>query len=486
MKTLAVPNAVETHISNIFFTADRAYKLLKPVKTGFLDHTVAAQRIWATEQELELNRRLAPDVYLGLSNLIEHGEVVDKLLIMRRLPAERRLSNLVNDAKFDDHLRAIARLVARFHAGLTPIVTRTALGSALGLRNFWESSCAEIAPWVDILIDREEFEEVRNLAASYLDHHASLFEARRDDGQIRDVHGDLTADDIFCLDDGPRILDCLAFNAEYRISDVLADIAFLVMDVERLAGRAAAQRLMRWYCEFTNEHHPASLAHHYVAYRAHVRAKVAVLQHGQGNLHAGELATAYHSQAIEHLLRARSTLLLLGGGPGTGKTTLANALGDRLNWSTIDSDTVRKDLRGIDHDDHAVHLHPDLYSDRATDATYAEMLQHTRILLEAGESVIVDATWAHRTFREVARRVADLSGAQCLEIECVIDPSIAKSRIRRRVLDGSDPSDATPELVDLLLQRDAWPEATTINTEMDINDAVDALIASTINHAAWA
>jgi uncharacterized protein len=473
-------DVVETHISTVFFTPDRAYKLLKPITTGFLDHADRDRRIWATEQEVALNRRLAPDVYLGLGDLIENGELVDRVVIMRRLPADRRLSSLVGDPGFDDHLRSIARLVATFHAGLPPVVAPVPLGTAEGLSVFWASSCDDIEPAVGRIIDRDEFDEVRDLAFGYLGHHAAVFERRREQGWIRDGHGDLIADDIFMLDDGPRILDCLAFDADYRTSDVLADIAFLVMDVERLAGRAAAERLMASYREFTNEHHPGSLAHHYVAYRAHVRAKVAVIQHAQGHRDAAELARRYHAQALEHLRRARTTLVLVGGGPGTGKTTLANVLADRLNWSTVDSDTIRKDLRRIDHDDHRVEDHPNLYSDDTTDATYDQMLRHARLTLAAGESVIIDATWTRARHRDAARRVASEVGAVCVELECRLDPDLAKSRIERRRLETSDASDATPEIVDLLATRDPWPTALVVDTRPSPAEAVDSVIAATL------
>src|SRR6187402_3842244 len=128
--------------------------------------------------------------------------------------------------------------------------------------------------------------------SSYAQIALSLFDNRRRAGLVRDGHGDLIADDIFVMDDGPRILDCLAFDDAYRVSDVLADVAFLVMDVERLAGREPARRLLQAYCTYSNEHHPSSLAHHYVAYRAHVRAKVATMRWNQGDPTALDSARA--------------------------------------------------------------------------------------------------------------------------------------------------------------------------------------------------
>jgi len=473
------PMVVETHISTLFFAGDRVYKLFKPVQTGFLDHRDVEARVAAVTTELESNRRFAPDVYLGTSDIAEYGELVDRMLIMRRLPTDRRLSALVDDVGFDDHLVRVARAVAVLHAQLPPVLDPVPLASAAGLWSFWESSCAEIAPSIDDVIAAAEFEQVHDLARDYLRHHESLFEARRRDGFVRDGHGDLIADDIFMLDDGPRILDCLAFDPAYRTADVLADVAFLVMDIEHLAGAARAARLMRAYCQFDDEHHSGSLAHHYVAYRAHVRAKVAVLRHRQGDPGSAGLARAFHRQALDHLVRGQPHLVLVGGAPGTGKTTLTEALADALNWSTLDSDTLRKDLKGIDHGDHRVDLHVDLYDEEATEATYSCLVRHAGALLAAGESVVLDATWARAPHRELARALASQHGATMIEIECVLDPGIAADRVEDRRERADDVSDATAEIARrLAAARDPWPSARRIDTREPPDTAVEGILRS--------
>jgi aminoglycoside phosphotransferase family enzyme/predicted kinase len=460
---------LETHISTLFFTPDRVYKLLKPLRTGFLDHSTSARRLAAAHAELVLNRRLTPDVYLGEADVHEGAELVDRMIVMRRLPDERRLSMLIDADDFGSHLDALARAVAAFHARQPPVFENVPLATAEGLAGFWISSCNDMRPMVGAVLEATAFEEVSQLATRYLEHHGPLFDDRRRSGFVRDGHGDLIAEDIFMLPDGPRILDCLAFDDSYRISDVLADIAFLVMDIERLAGRAPAQRLLRSYCTYSNEHHPSSLAHHYVAYRAHVRAKVATLRWSQGDSAAAEFARMHHAQALDHLRRARPTVLLLGGGPGTGKTTLSGKLAESLGWLTIDSDTLRKDLQRVDHDDHAVASHPDLYSTTATETTYRELLRHGAQVLRAGESVILDATWARRDHRNLAAAMAHQEGARLIEIECVVDHDIARQRILQRQDARVDASDATPDLVGLA--RDPWPSATCI----DAGDQVDTV-----------
>ncbi len=461
------PIVLETHISTVFLSGDRAYKLLKPVTTGFLDHAPTEARLEAIERELELNRRLAPDVYLGTADIVEFGELVDRMLVMRRLPQHRRLSLLVATPGFDDHLRAVTRAVAAFHSGLEPRRgedAAMATGAAVG--DHWESSFADIEPFVGPVIDPAEFESVRRMARDYVTTSAGVFDRRIEQGYVRDGHGDLTAEDIFCLDDGPRIIDCLAFSPELRISDVLADVAFLAMDIHRLAGAEAARRLMAWYGEFTNEHHPPSLAHFYVAYRAHVRAKIECLRYGQGVPGAADAARRYHHLAAHHLDRAKIRLVLVGGGPGTGKSTVARGIADRTGWSLLDSDELRKDLAGVDHLHHDVAEPGEgIYRPEMTDQVYRVLLEHAAVLLEEGRSVILDASWTSATHRTQALEVAQRLGVELVEVQCRLAPGVARERVARRLGQGSDPSDATPAVVDHLAERrDDWPAAIDLDT----------------------
>jgi len=470
----------ETHISTVLLTGDRAYKLLKPVATGFLDHRSSESRLAAIDDELRLNRRLAPDVYLGTADVVEQGRVVDRFLVMQRLPHDRRLSLRVGHPGFDDDLRAVTRAVAAFHSSLEPLQGEAAsMATVEAVRAHWESSFADIGHHVGSVIDGGEFDRVQSMARAYLATSAALFERRIADGWVRDGHGDLTAEDIFCLDDGPRIIDCLAFDAELRVSDVLADIAFLAMDVHRLAGAEAARRMMSWYGEFTNEHHAPSLAHFYVAYRAHVRAKVECIRYGQGVTQAASAARLYHALAAHHLERARVRLVLVGGGPGVGKSTVARGIADQTGWSLLDSDELRKDLAGVDHLHH-VDAGPGegIYTSEMTDAVYRTLVDRAEALLRQGRSVVIDASWNRAVHRDRAREMADTHGVDVIELHCLLDPAIARERVARRLATGADPSDATPEVVDhLLAEHDDWRQASEVDTSAPADEVLERAVA---------
>ena len=306
----------ETHSALVFLLGDRAYKLKKAVDLGFLDFSTREKRLEALRCELRLNRRLAPDVYLGISDVTDiDSRLMDHLLVMRRMPDQRRLAHLVRTgADIDRELRAIAHLVATFHSTAASSPRISAEGGRDALRARWESNAIESEPYVGSQLDAATFLDVRLLANRYLDGREALFEDRVRCGAIVDGHGDLLAEDIFCLPDGPRVLDCLEFDDRLRYLDRLDDVACLAMDLERLGSAAAAEAFVATYVDDIAEVSPDSLVHHYIAYRAFMRAKVACLSHVGG--HAGDDPQALLDLAHAHLDRARAGLTLSSAAPG--------------------------------------------------------------------------------------------------------------------------------------------------------------------------
>jgi Uncharacterized protein conserved in bacteria len=471
----------ETHVSTVFFVGDRVYKLKKPVTLDFLDLSTRAARERVCHREVELNRRLAPDVYLGVADVLgTDGVLCDHLVVMRRMPDERRLSSLVQqNENVDACVRDVARVIAAFHARAETSPVIAAAGSVENVRAHWESSFATMEPFVGSVLDPEVTGRVATLARRYLEGRAPLFADRIAHDEVRDGHGDLLADDIFCLDDGPRILDCIEFDDQLRYGDVLADVAFLAMDLERVGAPELAARFLAWYREFSGETYPSTLAHHYIAYRAHVRAKVACMRVAQGDDASAETAARLVALAHDHLRRGRVVLALVGGLPGTGKSTLAADLADHLGWTVLRSDEIRKDLAGIGHTARGDDAYGEgLYDERATTATYEALLDRARALLQLGEPVILDASWSTSRWRDAARAVAAATASDLVELRCHAPVGITRERLVTRAASGADASDASIMVAERMAATDEpWPSAVTIDTAQSPDEVTTAALA---------
>ncbi|HEX7095470.1 MAG TPA: AAA family ATPase, partial [Acidimicrobiales bacterium] len=423
-------------------------------------------RAAACAREVELNRRLAPDVYLGVSPVLEGDAVADHMIVMRRMPSARRLSYLVTTDERDEVVRQVARAIAVFHSSLPPDERAARNATCDAMRRLWSSNFDEMRGFAGRLLDEHDLRKAERLAMAYLDGRAPLFRKRIESGFARDGHGDLLADDIFCLDDGPRILDCLAFDDDLRVGDVLLDVAFLAMDLERLAGSATAEAFLEHYVELSGEHHPRSLTHHYVAYRALVRCKVNCMRAEQGDDRAAAEATKHLGIVLAHLRAGRPRLVLVGGAPGTGKTTTATEISQRCGLVLLASDELRKDLAGIPHTEHAfAELGRGIYSPSMTERTYDELVRRAGEVLAFGESVVLDASWHSAAMRERARRIAAEVNADIVELQCVLPVSVAAERIERRLREETSYSDATPSIARALASAlDPWPESIELDT----------------------
>ncbi|MGW1679688.1 bifunctional aminoglycoside phosphotransferase/ATP-binding protein [Saccharopolyspora sp. NPDC002376] len=449
---------VQSHCAVVVFIGDRAYKVKKPVDLGFLDFSTVAARERACRREVELNRRLAPDVYLDLAQVLDgHGKTCDWVVVMRRMPASRRLSTLISsgeDVRAD--VEKLARVLASFHSTARRGPDIDVAGSRSALRKRWVDNFAGTEPFVGTVIDREPFEEIVALALQYLDGRAPLFEERVRRGCVVDGHGDLLAEDIFCLPDEPRVLDCLEFDDALRYVDGLDDAAFLAMDLERLGAVDLAVDFLSSASRSTT-----SLAHHYVAYRAFVRAKVACLRCAQGADAAAD-AVALTAIALRHLRTAQIRLVLVGGLPGTGKTTVAGALADRMGAVLLRTDQIRRELPGAAQLAAHAGYGRGLYDSDNVHDTYSEMLARARTLLAHGENVVLDASWSNAEEREAARAVARETSAAPSELHCVAPTEISEARITART---DDASDATAEIAARMARQFAvWPQATRIDT----------------------
>ncbi|GIU84860.1 MAG: hypothetical protein KatS3mg008_1635 [Acidimicrobiales bacterium] len=465
----------ETHISLLLEQDDLVFKFKKPVDMGFLDFTTLEARREACMRELELNSRLAPDVYVGVAELSLGGAPCDYAVVMRRMPEERRLSNLVRGRRADLHdcLEAVARRVADFHSRAERGEHISAFATSERQRMLWEANHEVLQRFAGVVLPLDRVSDVLEHAVEYLDGRGELFRLRAERGRVCDGHGDLRAEDVFCLADGPRILDCIEFDDTLRYGDVMADVAFLAMDLEVLGSWDLAKTFLSAYRHWSGDVAPESLVHHYVAYRAQVRCKVSCLRGeqlaGEDRLSEEEAARRYLECAWEHLRRGRVRMVLVGGLPGSGKSTLARALADQTGWVLLSSDEVRREVAPPDPEAR--------YAPDGVAAVYKTLLERAREATATGESVILDASWTSEEFRRQARSVAEGTRTALYEVICEAPLELMKKRVERRALRGSDPSEATPAVVDLLAGRfDPWPQALPIDTSASLDESARSLI----------
>lgn len=465
---------IHTHISVVFLAGDFAYKLKKPVDFGFLDFTTLDERRHYCHEEVRLNRRLAPSVYLGVEPVTQTpagvrvggaGEAVDWVVKMERLPAGASLLDRLERGEVTPELLVrLANTVADFHAkaesgphvaqfGRFDVVSRNA-----------RDNFAQSEPAVGVALSRPVLDRLRTLTDAALERLRPQIESRADRGVPRDTHGDLHLDHVYYFPDRAPpadlvVIDCIEFAERFRWADPVADAAFLVMDLTFRGRRDLAAAFADAYFRAANDAEGRQLLPFYVAYRAAVRGKVEGLKLGEKEIPADERAAAL-GRARGHWLLAlgelaapaeRPGLVLVGGLPGTGKSTLARGLAERAGFAVIRADVVRKELAGLSPEARAGADH---YTPEWNDRTYAECLRRAEELLFGGGRVIVDATFGEENRR---RRFLDAAARLCVPavlLVCGSSPEVARQRIASR---HGDASDADVEVYEQAAAR--WEEA---------------------------
>jgi aminoglycoside phosphotransferase family enzyme/predicted kinase len=466
-------DVIETHVSTIAFDGELVHKRKKPVRFAFVDLSTPARRQEICRREVEVNRRFAGDVYLGVEEVVdERGAVVDHAVRMRRMPADRRLASMVLEGRDVSRcVRGVARLIATRHAESVRSDEISSIATPAALHALWAQNLSELSPFMPAPLDPAAVARVGELAHRYLDGRTTLLMERIARGHVVDGHGDLLADDIFCLDDGPRILDALEFDDRLRWGDVLYDVGFLAMDLERLGRPDLARTFLDWYEEYAAETHPATLQHHYIAYRALVRAKISCLRD------AADEARSYIVQCLQHLAAGHVHLVVVGGLPGTGKTSLAAVLGGELGWPVLRTDEIRKELAGVPVLEHRPAAYGEgLYAPTGTEATYAELLRRAGTMLRRGSSVILDGSFSRTGWRSAAATLAMGSHSDLTELCCVAPAELAATRITRRAATGGDASDANASIAATMADDfEDWPSAVTIATDGPLDQVVSSL-----------
>jgi len=367
-------------------------------------------------------------------------------------------------------------MLAAFHATAQRGPAIAAEGTRDALLGRWDATFTQLRPFHGGPLDSGAAAEVASRTHDFLAGREPLFAERVEHGYIVDGHGDLIADDIFCLPDGPRALDCLEFDDQLRYLDTIDDAAFLAMDLEHLGAHGQARAFLDWYMEFSGDPAPTALRHHYLAYRAFVRAKVGCLRHAQGDPAAAADVGAYTDLTLRHLRAGTVRLILVGGLPATGKTTLAGRLADQLGAVTLDSDRIRKELAGLPPEQSAAAAYRHgIYTTEWTERTYRELLERAGLLLERGETVVLDASWTAPRHRDAARALAARTHSEPHELRCTATDTTIAQRLAHRTGGYSDADAVIAAVMSAAAQ--PWPEAQDVVTDRDCDTSVSRALA---------
>ncbi len=476
---------VQTHISEVFLTRERVYKFRKAVDLGFVRFRDRDARNEDCLREVELNRRLAPDVYLGVAPLevgdgsVCVGPVAEALagsgeegpehcVVMRRLPAGRDALTLLGVGMLaPELLDRLALRIASFHDAQS--LGRPAPFTA----EQWLETCTQ--PFRDCLgvlsgaddatLPQPEASAVARKVEAFVRRHGDRFELRRRAGRAVDGHGDLHLQHVWFESDTsePLVVDCLEFNAGLRRIDAAADVAFVAMDLAYRGRDDLAERFLRIYARERDDFALYGVVDFFAAYRAAVRAKVAALAAadrsiGEAQREAARGSAARHLALADDLLARREPggLVLVAGTVGSGKTTLAECLAGNVRGVVVASDRVRKRTAGLAPRERGEQA---LYTDAARRRVYEELLVRARAVVTSGRPVLLDATWARRVERAEAAALARELGAEFRVIEATCAPEVARERLARRADEGADASDAGPERLESSLSEFEAPGA---------------------------
>ncbi len=446
---------IETHISWVVLTGDYAYKIKKPVDFGFLDFSTLGKRKKYCEQELQLNRRLAPDIYLkvvSISGSVEtpiisvEKEAFEYAVKMWQFPQSAQLDNMLQAGELgDEHIDAIAQMVAAFHKSTAVASDDTNYGSPEKLFKPVKENFKLISESLKKSTYKAKLDKLKDWSYSEFDKLKPLFKQRKRDGFIRECHGDMHLRNLVWIDNKALAFDCIEFNANLRWIDVISEIAFLMMDLQDRKHDQLANRFLNAYLEISGDYKGLEILPFYLCYRAMVRAKVDALRLGQisDNTETKELAEfdSYIALALRYTQITEPKLIIMRGLSASGKSTVSQQIIEHTGAIRIRSDVERKRLFHIYLDEKAKvsnEVNEGIYSTESSEQTYEKLLELVSTIINAGNTVLVDAAFLKQEQREPFKKLAKSRGVSFIIIEVTASFDVLRQRIIARKNDVSD------------------------------------------------
>lgn len=483
---------VETHISWIILTGPYAYKIKKPVSLGFLDFSTLRRRKTMCVEELRVNRRLAPDLYIAVIAITGNvknpilsgaGEVIEYAVKMVQFDSDKEMDVLIK-GKLDIHLiDDLALQVADFHQHQAHICVEQDFSSSIQVSRRIKDNFADIRPSVDAAA-RQDLDLLEEWVDAGLSNCRNLIDARKRDGYVRECHGDLHLGNMVLIGDRIRLFDCLEFNEQYRWIDVMSEIAFVVMDFDFHHHRNFGFQFLNRYLWVTGDYAGLELLPLYLVYRAMVRAKVASIQRRQSVTDSSENKdlSGYLKLAQSYIALPPARLFITHGYSGSGKSWWAERIARLLPAIHIRSDVERSRSQGVGGE-----LQPAAgrYDTRAITRNYEWLRNLAENIIRAGYSVIVDATFLQYGHREKFYTMARQAGAVVYILDFKCEDAVLRARIGQRVTRGTDPSEATVAVLDeqikhaqpLRAEESGITVAIRTDREQDAGGLVDRIVS---------
>jgi len=461
-------SVIETHISWVLFNEQYAYKIKKPVKLNFLDFSTLERREFFCREELRLNRRLAPELYLDvvpITGTNHHpqfggtGTPIEFAVKMASFSQEALLGRKLMQQRLSPrHIDELAQLVAEFHSKIEVVTEDASLGTPESIRQLLEETFQSIITRTNAGRRRAQIERLRAWCQREFDRRQDDFRDRKRHGFVRECHGDMHLGNMVLIDDSPVVFDGIEFNATFRWIDVMSEIAFVAMDLEDRGRPDLAHRFVNLYLELTGDYAGLNVLPFYLTYRALVRAKVDLIRLGQDDVRPDEENRlvrefgGYLDQAERHI--DRPWLAITHGLSGSGKTSGTQPLIESHGAIRIRSDIERKRIRGLyDSCRGFRQTDEDIYTEQTNRDTYERLLDLAETILSAGFPVIVDATFLRWADRDCFRQMAIDRKVPFALLAFEADERTLRERIAHRIAEGRDASDANQHVLTSQLQK---------------------------------
>ncbi|MGB5595170.1 MAG: AAA family ATPase [Crocosphaera sp.] len=448
---------IQTHASAIFLTGNYAYKIKKPVNFGFLDYSNLEKRQHFLNEELTMNKAIAPDIYVEVLpicldnnqiNLENKGEIIDYILKMKQFPQDCLFINLFRAGKLQQHhLEELGKIVADFHENTKTNDYIRSFGDVEIIKKSLDENYQSTEKYIGIAQTEQQYQETKEFTDNYFQLKKAEFKQRQEQNKIRECHGDLHLKNICLWNNKIQLFDRIEFNEEFRYVDVMYDVAFTVMDLDARKRQDLSNIFLNTYLENTGDWQGLQVLPLYLSRQAYVRAKVTSMLLDDVNISEQKKQTAlqdakiYYHLAWQYTQQHQGQIIMMSGLSGSGKTTVAKYLAQRINAILIRSDALRKHLANIPLNQTG---NSEIYTPTMTETTYHHLIELGEMAAKQGFAVILDAKFDRHGWREPLIKIAQKDNIPLTILSCHAPLKTLSDRLSQR---QGDISDATPHLL---------------------------------------